>query len=72
MSDGGQSGDVGADRPGDRLSLGIAQYGELPGHVCDGAVVLADLDGGPAEGGVGDGGGVAVVTMASAKQFGLA
>ena len=38
-----QSSDVGAEGPADRLGLGLAQLGELVGHVGDRAVLLAQL-----------------------------
>ena len=43
VGDGGQPLDVGAEQPGERLGLGLAQLGELLGHVGDRAVVLAQL-----------------------------
>ena len=57
VGDGGETLDMGAEQAREHLGLGLAQVGELPGHVGDRAVVLADLLAG---GGAVDRGGVAV------------
>ncbi len=44
VGDGRQSLDVGAEHLLERTCLGLAQLGELGGHMGDRAVVLADLD----------------------------
>ena len=43
VGDGGQPLHVAAEHPADRLGLGLAQLGELVGHVRDRAVLLAEL-----------------------------
>ncbi len=57
VGDGGQSLDVPAEQPREDLGLGLAQLGELLGHVRDRAVVLAELLAGT---GLHGGGGIAV------------
>ena len=57
VGDGGQSLDVLAEQPGEDLGLGLAQLGELLGHVGDRAVVLAELGALP---GLSRGGGVPI------------
>ena len=43
VGDGGQSLDVAAEHRREHLGLGLAQLGELVGHVRDRAVLLAEL-----------------------------
>src|SRR5215207_6962478 len=71
VGDRGQALDVGAEQPGKDLGLGLAELGELLGHVGDGAVVLAQLL--PRCGCRGAGrGGVAVGRQRLGKGFGPA
>ena len=53
VRDGGQALHVGADQTGDHRGLGLAQLGELGGHVRHRAVVLAQLPAGRDRGRVG-------------------